>query len=296
VTERDDGRLRTPDESAARSVRAWLRLGEHDFQLAPGETFVGRGAQCQLVLDDPLVSRSHACFVFDGTTVAIEDLGSANGVLVNGERLGPGKRSISSGDRVVIGQQTLQLFVSEGDTGKQQRSRARTLPSMKVAVDGKGSVNESTVNAEPFEPTRKGDALELLAGVADKVLALGRGEEAERILSSYLKNLLTVARTRGEVDPAVAQKAVTYAVRIAEATGKGAWVDYSLELYGVLKRPLPAPVVDRLYEVLRKLTPVSAAVYRQYLSAVRAAESELGPAERFLMRRLEGLESLGVLR
>jgi len=98
------------------------------------------------------------------------------------------------------------------------------------------------------------------------------------------------------VDPALAEKAVNHAVRLAQATGKGTWVDYAFELYTIVKRPLPAPALERLYESMRKVAPVSASVYRQYLSVLREIEAEFGPAERFLFRRLEGLEALGALK
>ena len=94
----------------------------------------------------------------------------------------------------------------------------------------------------------------------------------------------------------MAEKAATYAVRIAEVTGKGTWVDYTFELYTIAKRPLPGPVVERLYGSLRKISSPSINVFRQYLSALRGVESSLGPSDRFLVRRIEGLESLAVLK
>ena len=71
----------------------------------------------------------------------------------------------------------------------------------------------SALEGERSEATRKGEAIDLLGSVAEKVLALGRGDEAERILSSYLRNLLQTARVNG-VDPLVAEKAATYAIRL----------------------------------------------------------------------------------
>lgn len=271
--------------------RVWLRFGEHEIELAQGETILGRSPKCQIVLDDPLVSRSHARLVLNRGTVTVEDLGSANGVLVNGERL-VRPRVVAAGDRVTIGQQTFQLFtqVSTVEPRREFRLAARTLTGQPAVLA------DSRADAERSEATRKGDAFDLLVGVVEKVFALGRGDEAERILSSYLRNLLQTAKARAEVDPELAEKAVTYAVRIAQATGKGAWIDYTFELYSVAKRPLPAPIIERLYESLRKLSPVSVTVFRQYLSVLKAVEPELGPADRFLMRRIEGLEALGALR
>jgi pSer/pThr/pTyr-binding forkhead associated (FHA) protein len=267
--------------------RICLKFGDHEVELAEGETLVGRSPKCEVVLDDPLVSRTHARIFVNRGSATIEDLKSANGVLVNGEPL-LRARVLASGDRVVIGQQSLQLVIgSKTDGPAPERRTARTLSNLR---------DFSITENERSEATRKGDALELLGGVADKVLALGRGDEAERILSSYLRNLLQNARVGGELDISVAEKAAMYAVRIAEVSGKGTWVDYAFDLYGIVKRPLPGPIVERLYGSLRKISSPSINTFRQYLSVLRTVESTLGPSDRFLVRRIEGLESLAVLK
>jgi pSer/pThr/pTyr-binding forkhead associated (FHA) protein len=52
-----------------------------------GAAFVlGRAPECDLVLDGPSVSRRHARIVREADAFVIEDLGSANGTLVNGAR------------------------------------------------------------------------------------------------------------------------------------------------------------------------------------------------------------------
>lgn len=268
---------------------AWLRFGDHDVEIPEGETIVGRGQQCGVILDDPLVSRSHARIVSNRGVITIEDLESANGTLVNEEPV-LRARILQAGDRVIIGQQAFVVFVvarTEPPPPSQER-RTATPRSERRAL--------SAIEAERSEATRKGDALDLLGSVAEKVLALGRGEEAERIMSSYLANLLSTARTNGEVDAIVAEKAVMYAVRMAEATGKGTWVDYVFDLYAVVGRPLPATIVEHLYASLRNISEPSINVFREYISVLRTVEPKLGPSERFLMRRIEGLEAFSVFR
>jgi pSer/pThr/pTyr-binding forkhead associated (FHA) protein len=74
-----------------------------------GETFtlqdeltVGRGGGCGIVLDDTFVSQVHArVFRRDGE-VWVEDLGSRNGTLVNGQPL-DGARRLRRGDTVQFG-------------------------------------------------------------------------------------------------------------------------------------------------------------------------------------------------
>ncbi len=67
------------------------------------EIVVGRGGQGNTVrLQERDVSRHHARFSRSNGTVWVEDLGSSNGTLVNGERI-QGKRRIREGDLVQIG-------------------------------------------------------------------------------------------------------------------------------------------------------------------------------------------------
>jgi hypothetical protein len=251
-------------------------------ELGSGDTILGRGPSSTVVLDDSLVSRTHAKIIVQRGSASIEDLGSSNGVLVNGDRV-TARRTLSNGDRVVLGQQSFTVSMQVASVSRSEaRVLARTLSGARESI---------SPDADRIGPTRRGDALDLLCGVAEKMLALGRADEAERILASYLRNMLQVARGRGEVDPLAAEKAVTYAVRIADVSGKGVWVDYAFDTYAVMRRPLPPTLIERLYEIVRRAAPLSANAFRQYLLALRSAEPEMGPADRFLIRRIEGLEA-----
>ena len=57
---------------------------------AAGKLIIGRGEDCDVVLDHPSISRKHAS-VEIGDQLRIEDLGSANGTFVGGVRLAPSK-------------------------------------------------------------------------------------------------------------------------------------------------------------------------------------------------------------
>ncbi len=47
-------------------------------------TTIGRGSECDLVLDEPEMSRQHACIESTGSGIFLRDLGSVNGTYVNG--------------------------------------------------------------------------------------------------------------------------------------------------------------------------------------------------------------------
>jgi hypothetical protein len=276
---------------------------------------LGRSASCQLVLDDALVSRRHAQIIVAADNVSVRDLSSANGVFVNGERVN-GERALRPGDRILIGKQELLLratlrsslladssthrFTAETlhgvDGSAVRQALGGVAPNASPAAPGPTPATGIQVDDESGEATHQGDALELLGGVADKVLALGRGEEAERILTNYLHNMRDAAKSGDPPDARHAERAAHYAVRLAQGTGKAHWIDYAFDLYRVLQRPLPGPTVDQLYTVLRNVSGVSLPGLREYVAVLRAAQMRLGPAERFLVQRIEGLERLAALK
>lgn len=276
-----------PDDSSDSLPRRYrVEHNGRSISLASGKVVIGRSTGAQLVLDDALVSRRHAQLVLDDEYLAVEDLGSVNGVFVNGERVN-GSRVLFPGDRVVIGQQ--ELVVGIDATSERATAGGRFSADTLVGLDAAPADSDS-------ESTHQGDALDLLGGVADKVLALGRGDEAEKMLGSYLRNLLAGTRSGRRPPPAVAERAVEYAVKIAAATGKGEWVDYAVELFTALQRPLPASVVDQLFTVLRNVRGVNLHTLRTYVAVLREVSPRFGPTDRFLAQRIEGLERLAAAK
>jgi pSer/pThr/pTyr-binding forkhead associated (FHA) protein len=264
--------------------RYWLEHEGREIELGAGTILMGRSSACHIVVDDGLASRRHAKLEVLNDSVSVEDCGSVNGVYVNARRIA-GALRIKEGDHVQIGRQDFVLkSMLVSDSPERDRSLAETLAGDRGFPQ---MVNEN-------EATFSGDTLDLLGGVAEKILALGRGEEAERILSAPLVGLLNEARAgrRAQSGAETFEKAARYAIKLAEATGKGRWVDYVVDLFAILRRPLPVPIIDQLYVVLRRTTAINLGAFREYLSALREIGESFGPAERFALQRIEGLERL----
>ena len=77
--------------------------------LVPGDYRIGRDPSCELHIDEPTLSRVHARLVFNGTRVGVQDLGSDNGVVINGEKIQA--REVKSLDDVALGKVTLKFKI-----------------------------------------------------------------------------------------------------------------------------------------------------------------------------------------
>ncbi len=78
--------------------------------------YIGRDMKCDIVLDDPLVSRRHALLEQIGEGLVIRDLKSTNCTYVNNDPLQRNeKRYLSAGDEIRIGNTkfTINAFESK---------------------------------------------------------------------------------------------------------------------------------------------------------------------------------------
>jgi hypothetical protein len=123
-------------------------------------------------------------------------------------------------------------------------------------------------------------------------LALGRGAEAEHLIGTHLVAALSDAKRSRGVPPELARSCAVYALKLAIATGKAAWLEFPLRLYHALHTVAPLPIVDEMYVVLRRVQGVDHSVLKQYIAFIRERIETLSPAERFVLQRLEGLDRL----
>jgi len=135
------------------------------------------------------------------------------------------------------------------------------------------------------------DAFELLGALADKALALEQNTRAAELVGPYLRNIVASAREGRTVAPETSHFVARYAVKLAAAIGDAAWIDAALELFTLMKAPLPASVIDELY-ALRLRVPVNRAALRRYVDVLRASASQSDADERALVQRIAGLDLL----
>jgi hypothetical protein len=174
---------------------------------------------------------------------------------------------------------------------RDQPTREQTVRDEAGPAPATGPSNPpSARRPEPSARSQTSTPLQVLTSVAEKSFALGRADEAERILQTALLELRD--RSSSIDDPLAVELAARWATRLAGATGKGTWLQYVFDLYAPSGRPVPGPVTDELYKVARKVRGFDPKPLRAYVSRLRAASGGWGPGERFLLQRLEGLEKL----
>src|SRR5277367_3072066 len=171
-------------------MAARLHYQLHDIAVPMGTFFIGRGVDCQLSLDDAMVSRPHAALRVYAGSATIEDLGSRNGVFLNGVRIDKSE-PLHDGDQIRIGSHDLSFYESDdAHPLSSQRAQRATRRDMQISelreIEPQDALEQTSIVTGPMStvagadvPSRSTSGLTIIGGVADKALALGRADEAE---------------------------------------------------------------------------------------------------------------------
>ncbi len=250
-----------------------------DIPLMLGKQTVGRTLDNKIHLVDQLVSRRHACFNVEERRVILEDLGSANGVYVDGARIAEAQ-VLTDGSHIVIGKQEL---VFRGSKPARRSDTATTDSRM-----GRATIDDLH-QPQSDAGTERGDALRLLGLIAERLLEKGDIGRAETILSVHLKNHLRQMREGVASPPESTSLVGKYALALAKATKRVTWIDFLFEVYGLSSQVMSADTVEDLHSLLRELPPIKLKLLRHYIEQLESKSDKLLPAELFIVQRLEGL-------
>ena len=105
---------------ANENVKPILNFGHgNQYEIVDSEIAMGRSQQCHVVLEDRRSSRKHSLIRREGKKYFIKDLGSANGTLLNGDRVD--EQELQSGDEIQIGDTkfTFEMVQSDYEIKKQ---------------------------------------------------------------------------------------------------------------------------------------------------------------------------------
>ena len=94
------------ERARSRAQTALLLLGGKRMVVGPAGATLGRSRKCDIVVDDPNVSREHAEVRPRGGSWVLRDLGSTNGSSLNGRRI-DGAEVLKPGDEIELGTATM---------------------------------------------------------------------------------------------------------------------------------------------------------------------------------------------
>ncbi|MBI4864054.1 MAG: FHA domain-containing protein [Candidatus Riflebacteria bacterium] len=106
------------------ALPAALRSPRGRFKVLRSPFFIGRGGDCDMLVDDPLLSKKHAVLIWAGDGYEILDYKSHNGVQVNGRKVD--REILEEGDVIVLGstEWTFEIL-SKREAGRDEPAPAK---------------------------------------------------------------------------------------------------------------------------------------------------------------------------
>jgi hypothetical protein len=317
----------TVEKTHPNASRFQLRLGERSFGLVPGVFVLGRDESCDVVVDDTLASRRHAQLRVDPMECSLLDLASANGTWVNGERLS-GQRVLAAGDWITLGRTEVHFVdgtraappptpqaahaaglshaPSSATSERAAPTSAPLPPSSRAAVPSSkapGSIAASPARGrapmsrdqllpdDGGETTLQVDTFQLFARLAERAFSDGDDERGTQILEAQFRKIVDGARLRGAVAAEGTEFMARYAVKLSTLKQSATWVDATIRVFTVARRPLPAAMLDELAGARSRIGLLDRAALRDYIDALRALGERLGAGDRILVQRIAALDA-----
>jgi hypothetical protein len=273
-----------------------------EFDLSRGVTLIGRSSECQVTIEDPLVSRQHAQIVINDEDAVLEDLSSRNGVKLNGAPLKK-PTALKDGDRLRIGTQELVFCRVEPaasanakTTGFLRHCGSCRLPYPKemVACPNCGSTEqteEETLSGQ-FGSTSQGTwSVQLLIEVLEKALAMGRTADAERILRRATAQVEERLLGGERVESKQLQALSVAAARMSLDLGDAAWGSWVAQIHRRMSTVPAGPVIDSLAGLVARFPEEIGAAVHELTAHCRGAAGTLSEEDSRSLARLEKLRS-----
>jgi pSer/pThr/pTyr-binding forkhead associated (FHA) protein len=299
------------------AVSTKLRYRQALITLRAGKLYLGRSPECELAISDPAVSRRHARLWVSPAQIVIEDLGSQNGVHVNGERI-QGPRELRGGDIVRICSHELELvdvtpeevlepnrYRLTGDTLSgsdkttllEERFDARSHPPvrapnmrldtpLRVPTASTAPRQTESVSRRPSSNPPGSESLAAAIVVLDEALNAGDMADAERRLGPILMRVHELLLEEHPSGSELAEHVVVSAARLAGETRSAAFMNYAVTLYQLLNRPLPEAAVNVIHTLVQAGLYPNLLALESYVAKISLHKARFDTTELFLLNSL----------
>jgi len=286
------------------AVAIKLRYRQALITLRTGKLYLGRSPECELAISDPAVSRRHARLWVSPTQIVIEDLGSQNGVHVNGTRI-QGPRELHAGDVLRICSHQMELVDAveeEAAAPNRYRITADTLrgadkntllEELRLVARPPGKAASAAPNMRISDPGPRpstnppgSDSLAKAIVALDDALNAGQMSEAERRLGPILMRVHELLLNNHPTGMELAEHVVIAAARLAGETRSAAFMNYAVTLYQLLGRPLPEPAVNVIHVLVQTGSYPNMLALESYIAKISALTARFDETELFLLESL----------
>lgn len=275
-----------------------LRFLLQEFDLVGPEVILGRSPDCHITIEDPLISRRHARIALRDDKALVSDLGSRNGLKLNGRGI-EGEVELRDGDRIRLGTQELLFSVVKKKdrptrpTGYMRvcHSCATPYPEGSPTCPHCGAPaleEEDTVSGMMVEP-RRNWTFQLLGEVIERALSTGRAAEADRLMRRAAKEIDDRLAAGDRLENEHISNIATFAVRLARLLGGSEWVAWALTLHRRQGRMLADEVIDRLEELDLEELPEVPRVLGSYVTWYRTQPPSAPSPDLSRLARIEQL-------
>jgi hypothetical protein len=280
-----------------------LRFLLQEFDLPRGLTVIGRSLDCNLTIEDPLVSRQHARIAVDDEGGMVEDLGSRNGVRVNGVAIHAPMR-LRDGDRVRIGTQDF-VFCRVDPAGKTHSKTTGVLrlcancrlpyPREMIACpncEATEQTDEETLSGTFGPENQTAWSVQLLVEALERALTLGRVTDADRIARRATAQVEELVANGGPVDAKMLAGLAIQAVVTSLATDDPTWGLWVFDVYRRAGRVPPVEVIERMGDVAARHPSVARGALHDLLHGLRTTTKSATNGEVEALSRLEQMSRL----
>lgn len=97
------------------NIKTNLEFQVEESYPIPADIAIGRDRRCEITIDDPFMSQRHCEIIIRDGVYYLNDLGSTNGTMLNGEKVEDDAIELMNGDKIAIGQLSFIFMSSESN-------------------------------------------------------------------------------------------------------------------------------------------------------------------------------------
>lgn len=141
-------------------VVAGERVGSR-YTVPAGGVIIGRSRSCDFSINEEILSRQHCNCYVEGDVAYLQDLGSANGTLINGDEIDTAPYTLHDGDIITLGGTVLRVTLKQGASVVAPSRASEDEPTKRsgmTAIKWSESLEDDSTFSMPSDVSEASDA------------------------------------------------------------------------------------------------------------------------------------------